>query len=405
MGTEELRAAYEEIQSSNEELQSTNEELETAKEELQSINEELSTVNDELLTRNLELSQAHDDLSNLVGSVSIPIAMLDEELRLRRYTPGTEALLHVVPSDIGRVVTEIKLKVNVPDLEELLREAIDSLRSMSRDVQDAEGHWYSMRARPYRTAQGQVAGAVLSFIDVDELKRSLEQTAESKKLSDALNEIDISMNSTFEFDEIMRRVMDRAGTALGSQTAAILLARGSRWTVRYVQGLPIDLVGTDFAEAELPQAARARTSRSPLAISDAANDDLISAAFRSRFKTRSELVVPLMMKDLVLGVLLMDDVTQESAFTQAELDFATKLGASISIALENARLYAELRATEALNAALSDIIAEIAATTDIDKSLGAILRKGGGCAGGRSRSLFVSKQGPLADRSRIRPRL
>ena len=88
VGTEELRAAYEEIQSSNEELQSTNEELETAKEELQSINEELSTVNDELLARNLELSRAHDDLANLLGSVSIPIVMLDETPAPAPLHPG-----------------------------------------------------------------------------------------------------------------------------------------------------------------------------------------------------------------------------------------------------------------------------------------------------------------------------
>ena len=68
-----------------------------------------------------------------------------------------------------------------------------------------------MRARPYKTAEGRVEGAVLSFLDVDELKRSLEHVAESKKLGDALNEIHIAINSTFEFDEIMRRVMERAG--------------------------------------------------------------------------------------------------------------------------------------------------------------------------------------------------
>ena len=228
VGTEELRAAYEELQSSNEELQSTNEELETAKEELQSINEELSTVNDEVVARNAELSQAHDDLANLLASVDIPIIMLDGDLRLRRYTPGTEAVLHVVPSDIGRHVSEIKPRVIVPDLEEFLRAALDSLSPSVREVQDTQGRWYSMRVRPSRTANGRVEGAVLTFIDVDDLKRALESTTESKRLGDALNDIDVSIHSTFEFDEIMRRVMERAGEALGSETTAVLLARGSR---------------------------------------------------------------------------------------------------------------------------------------------------------------------------------
>ena len=151
VGTEELRAAYEEIQSSNEELQSTNEELETAKEELQSINEELSTVNDELLARNLELSQAHDDLSNLVGSVSIPIVMLD-----RAAAPAS---LH--PGDRGRSARR-PLRHRAPrhrDQAEGRRPGPGSAPAgghrfsshpIVREVKDADGRWYSMRAGPTR---------------------------------------------------------------------------------------------------------------------------------------------------------------------------------------------------------------------------------------------------------------
>ena len=403
VGTEELRAAYEELQSSNEELQSTNEELETAKEELQSINEELSTVNDELLARNLELGQAHDDLANLVDSMSIPTVMLDEHLLLRRYTPGTEVLLHVVPSDIGRLISEIKLKIEVPDLEGFLREAIDSLRAVVREVKDAEGRWYSMRVQPYKTAQGRVEGAVLSFIDVDELKRGLERMAQSKRLGDALNEIDVSIHSTFEFDEIMRRVMERAGKALGTETAAILLARRSGWDVRYVEGLPKDLLGTHFGDVELPQAALARTTRLPVAIADAATDELVTPAFRARFKTHAELVVPLLMKDDVLGVLILDHLDKGDAFAEAERDFATKLGATVSLALENVRLLEDLRRAEGLSAALSDIIAGIAASHDIDRGLGVILEKAAGALGERSGALLLLRQRRLGDRPRARP--
>ena len=381
VGTEELRAAYEELQSSNEELQSTNEELETAKEELQSINEELSTVNDEIVARNTELSQAHDDLANLLASVNIPIIMLDGNLRLRRYTPGTEAVLHVMPSDIGRHVSEIKPKVIVPDLEEFLRAAIDSLSPSVREVKDTGGRWYSMRVRPSRTAKGGVEGAVLTFIDVDDLKRALESTAESKRLGDALNDIDVSIHSTFEFDEIMRRVMERAGKALGSQTAAILLARGSGWLVRHAQGHPNPLVGTYFDEHELPQAAQARRERLTVVIGDVPNDDRVTPAFLSRFGVRSELVIPLMMKDNVLGVLLVDFVSGRVDFTDAQVDFATKLGASISLALENAGLYNDLLAAEELGAALSDILAEIVATRDIEKSMGVLLEKAAAALG------------------------
>ena len=110
---EELRSANEEIQSSNEELQSTNEELETAKEELQSTNEELNTVNDELQTRNLQLAQAGNDLQNLLSSVNIPIVMLSNDLRIRRFTPVSQRALNLIPTDVGRPISDINLESGI----------------------------------------------------------------------------------------------------------------------------------------------------------------------------------------------------------------------------------------------------------------------------------------------------
>jgi two-component system, chemotaxis family, CheB/CheR fusion protein len=113
---EELKSANEEALSSNEELQSTNEELETAKEELQSTNEELVTVNEQLGNRNFELAQLNDDLTNLLGSVNIPILMLSGDWRIRRFTPQAEKLLNLLPGDVGRPIVNLRPNIDVPDL-------------------------------------------------------------------------------------------------------------------------------------------------------------------------------------------------------------------------------------------------------------------------------------------------
>jgi serine phosphatase RsbU (regulator of sigma subunit)/PAS domain-containing protein len=394
VSAEELRASFEELQSSNEELQSTNEELETAKEELQSINEELSTVNDELTTRNLELARAHNDLANFVNSVNVPIVMLDRQLRVRRYTPGTDAVLHIVPTDVGRLITQIKPKVDVPDLESVLLEAIESLSPAVRDVKDGKGHWYSMRVRPYQTAEGQVEGAVLTFVDVDELKQSLDHLAESKRLGDAVNEIGISINSTFDFDEIMSRMMERAGKALASQSAAILIAVDSGWTIRHSLGLPEKLLNASFTDAQLPQAALARTTRLPVATPDAGNDERVTPAFRARFEAGPELVVPLMMKDVTLGVLVIGRRAKGPSFNEAECDFGLKLGVAVSLALENASLLRELQAAEIASATLSQILADIAASRDVNQRLGDVLERAAAVLGAdRAISAFRGRHG------------
>lgn len=172
--TEELKSAHEEVQSSNEELQSTNEELLTTKEELQSTNEELTTVNEEMQSRNAELQQVNNDLLNLLSSVTIPIVMLGNDLRIRRYTPQAERILNLIPTDMGRPISDFRLKINVPDLDVLCREVIDTLVSREREVVDSEGRTYSMWVRPYRTADSRIDGVVLALIDVTERKQVAE---------------------------------------------------------------------------------------------------------------------------------------------------------------------------------------------------------------------------------------
>ena len=172
---EELRSANEENQSSNEELQSINEELETAKEELQSTNEELQTVNEELQNRNDELSQLNNDLNNLLSSVNIPIIMLGNDLRIRRFTPMAEKIMNLIATDVGRPITDIKPNLKIQDLRQSIARVIDTLEIHENDVEDNGGRWYSMRIRPYRTLDNKIDGVVLVFLDIESRLRPAKQ--------------------------------------------------------------------------------------------------------------------------------------------------------------------------------------------------------------------------------------
>ncbi len=172
---EELRSANEENQSSNEELQSINEELETAKEELQSTNEELQTVNEELQNRNDELSQLNNDLNNLLSSVNIPIIMLGNDLRIRRFTPMAEKIMNLIATDVGRPITDIKPNLKIQDLRQSIARVINTLEIHENDVEDNSGRWYSMRIRPYRTLDNKIDGVVLVFLDIESRLRPAKQ--------------------------------------------------------------------------------------------------------------------------------------------------------------------------------------------------------------------------------------
>lgn len=183
---EELRSANEEIMSSNEELQSTNEELETAKEEMQSTNEELATLNDELETRNTEMGHINNDLHNLLASVHIPIVIVGPDLRIRRFTTIAEKTLNLIPSDVGRSISDVQLKVSVPGLDHHVADVIDSLQTRQIEIKDQQGHWWSVRIRPYKTTDHKIDGAVVAFVDIDLLKMGLERTTTERDYAEAL---------------------------------------------------------------------------------------------------------------------------------------------------------------------------------------------------------------------------
>jgi two-component system, chemotaxis family, CheB/CheR fusion protein len=183
---QDLRAANEEILSNNEELQSTNEELETAKEEIQATNEELNTINDELQRRNIESTQVSNDLLNLLSSINIPILMLGGDLQIRRFTPIAQTIFNLIPTDIGRPLSDINYNLNIPNLEKQILEVINTLNLKTQEVQDQEGHWYDLRIRPYRTMDNKIDGVVIVLVDIDGIKHSAAQLRQSRDYAEAI---------------------------------------------------------------------------------------------------------------------------------------------------------------------------------------------------------------------------
>lgn len=183
---EELQSANEEVMSANEELQSTNEELETAKEELQSTNEELTTLNDELSSRNLELDHLSNDFLNLLSNASVSIVMVGLDLKIRRFTPMAEKLLKLIPADVGRSLSDINLGIKIDGLENKIAEVNRTLSTVELETQDQDGHWYSVRIRPYKTSDNKIDGAVLVFLNIDEMKTRIKLAKEVDVLSEGI---------------------------------------------------------------------------------------------------------------------------------------------------------------------------------------------------------------------------
>ena len=172
---EELKSTNEEMQSTNEEMQSSNEEMETSKEELQSLNEELITVNTELQNKNDDLSAINNDMKNLMDSINIPTIFLDNNLVITRYTHHATKIINLISSDIGRPINHIATNLKYDKFVEDAKEVLRSLVFKEVELQTKDDIWYQMRILPYRTTSNIIAGIVVTFTNIHNVKTAYEE--------------------------------------------------------------------------------------------------------------------------------------------------------------------------------------------------------------------------------------
>ncbi|MCC5815311.1 MAG: PAS domain-containing protein [Leptospira sp.] len=181
---ENLQATIEQLETSNEELQATNEELLAANEELQSTNEELQSVNEELVTLNsehqgkiMELTELNNDINNLLSNTDIGVVFLDDEMKIRKFTPAAQKIINLMPSDKGRPISHIShiFKESI-SLHEESKKVLESLIPIEKELfvshENKIEQSFLIRFLPYRTLDKRVNGIVISIIDITELKRT-----------------------------------------------------------------------------------------------------------------------------------------------------------------------------------------------------------------------------------------
>ncbi len=169
----DLDRTLQDMESANEELKSSNEELLSMNEELQSANEELETSKEEIRAGSDALSVAIADLENLLRSTQIATVFLDDQLRIRSFTPAISDIYGLIPTDVGRPLERFVPFVNdmppLPDPRELTLHGW-----IEHKVHAHNGETYLRRVLPYRSHTGTSEGMVCTFTNVTDLTQSEE---------------------------------------------------------------------------------------------------------------------------------------------------------------------------------------------------------------------------------------
>jgi two-component system, chemotaxis family, CheB/CheR fusion protein len=257
---QELEASSEELQASSEELQSSNEELEASNEELQAANDELAALNEQLRAHSDELERLNTDMENIQLSLNQGMVIVDDQLRITRFSPLAVRVFGLLQSDLGQSLIGLPTTVPIPDLRESLLAVIGGTPRISLEA-SSEDASYLVQLMPYRNGEGTILGGIITLTDVSEmvaLRRAAEASLqEFTSLADALDQVVWKRDHTLSrFLYLSRRIEDLTGWTVAelcadtclfddaihpddrSRVAAARRSSPAGWTVTYRLNCP-----------------------------------------------------------------------------------------------------------------------------------------------------------------------
>ncbi len=172
--------------------------------------------------------------------------------------------------------------------------------------------------------------------------RLFERSRRDADAFETLAEIGRDVASVLDVDELFARIAQLTKRVIDYRTLGILLLNDQnelemKLAVKYGEKVLVPRVG--LGEGLVGYAA---LHREPVLVSDVSQDPRYIKIVPD---VRSELAIPLLLKDRCIGVIDLES-PELDAFSKRDVEILTLLASQAAVAIENARLYEEVRANE-----------------------------------------------------------
>lgn len=201
-----------------------------------------------------------------------------------------------------------------------------------------------------------------------------------------LLDISRAVTSTLDLHELLKLLAQRTATACGADVCSIFLwdplgdrlvpmmsqtATGEQLNALWEQ---FKHLGSHSGEDILPIIATI-DQRTPIVLDDPATSPLLPARWVEQFQLKALLSVPLIRQDIVIGTLVLHQMTAGKRFMKAQVLLASTIASQVALAIENARLFQatqeRLRECEMLLA----VSQSISSTLDLKETLLRVARE------------------------------
>jgi len=191
-----------------------------------------------------------------------------------------------------------------------------------------------------------------------------------------LLEVADAVNATLDLEELLHRVARLVEKVIHFDIFAILLRepKSDELRIRFALGHPQEVVQTFRARIGEGITGLAAERGEAVLVNDVTAD---ARYISSLPEVRSELAVPLIVKNRVIGVLDIQ-APELGYFSQEHARLLTLIGSRMAIAIENARLYTRASSQAKILTVLNEISRELTAILDLDvlfKRIGELLNR------------------------------
>jgi PAS domain S-box-containing protein len=297
--------------------------------------------------------QAHARAQIILESVTIP--MVITRLRDNHLTFVNQPALDVTGFKYEAVIEQLSpnFYVHVEDRKKFVI-ALQTTGRVSDQVVQLRGEngkafWALMSARIF-DYQGEPS-ILTTFMDISDRVQAEEAVAKRAAELQTVAEVSTTTATTLEPDRLLQAVVDLTKEQFGLYHAHIYLTNDSWNTLLLAAGageigrqMVMDgwSIPTDHEQSIVARAARNKQSVIANDLVRDANSSFLSNQLLP--DTRSEMAVPMIVGDKVLGVFDVQS-DQVNYFSAEDANIFTTLATQTAIALQNARLYAEQTAT------------------------------------------------------------
>jgi signal transduction histidine kinase len=266
--------------------------------------------------------------------------------------------------------SECRRKGILPDTNEILawmsvplNAGADTIGAVSLGCRDPSIQYTLDQVNLLQAIADLVAGAIVKA-------RLLEDADRRARQMSTLNDLTRSLTSTLDLDPLLNRILQSAVDILDCEVGSLLLV--DQQTGESVFEVATGPVGAELEGQRLPPGVglvgKAIRSKQAIIENDVRrSEDWFNVDEKTGFSTKDLLVVPLVVKDQVIGVLEILNKNDRTPFNWKDLELITAFAGQAAIAIENARLYTQT------DQALAARVDELSTLQRIDRELNANL--------------------------------